>query len=423
MSFNPIERKIAETLNRFPRIKQATKHVYQRSNYFIFGDRDFTFDVHPKANLLTPAQYFDETPFNKTEFFGYFDTSPWNQRMDSLVYHRPTNNRRVSLWVYQRDSSRSIAASSAWNFQQGCRTRWHPTRSDQILYNDIQNGSVITNLIDTAGSKVETYDHALQSISPSSQEFVSLNYHRLDRNRPDYGYGVDDQTKIRRPSEDGLWRVNTESNSSELIVPLSELIDNDVDHKDHYLNHVLYNPSGDQFAFLHRWQGPQGRVSRLYVSDRFGDTQLIMDDGIVSHYCWLNDDRILVWGRTERHGDGYHIINVENNERDLVQSLDEYGDGHPSISPDGQWIVTDTYPDRSRRRHLLLLNLETNEVIEIGRFLSPFGFEGTERCDLHPRWSPDGTAISIDSAHDGTRRSYILDVSSLVSTPSRRNVR
>ncbi|ELY97284.1 hypothetical protein C482_13660 [Natrialba chahannaoensis JCM 10990] len=423
MSFNPLERKIAEALNRFPVLKQTTKALYQRTNYFVFGNRDFTSGVHTETELLTPAEYVEVTSFSGPEFFGYFDTTPWNRNGDSLIYHRPTTEPGVSIQLYQNGRSQSIATSAAWNYQQGCRTRWHPTETDHVVYNDILDGSLAATVVDTTGTTIQTYDRPLQAMAPTGQEFISLNYHRLDRNRPDYGYGIDDETKIAQPTDDGLWKVETETNTAELLISLAELIDNEVAQEDHYLNHVLYNPAGDRFVFLHRWRGPQGRVSRLYVSDRDGNYRLLMDDDVVSHYCWLDETQVLVWGRSKQHGDGYHKIDVETGEQQFVHPLDGYGDGHPSVSPNGRWVVTDTYPDRGRRRHLLLFDQHTDTVTELGQFFSPFGYEGENRCDLHPRWSPDGTKISIDSAHDGTRRSYILDVSALVSDSSRRNVR
>ena len=421
MSFNPIERRLAEALNGFPVIKQTAKSIYQRLNYYVFGDRNFTLGLHPSVSISTPVAYFDANSTSEAEFFGYFDTSPWNQTMDAMVYHRPTDDGRVALHLYRDTTSRSLTTSSAWNYQQGCRTRWHPAANDHILYNDVRDGNVVTSVIDTTGSEAQVYDRPLQSMSPTGDEFISLNYHRLDYNRPDYGYGLDDRSQIQHPSEDGLWRVDMETGSTDLIISLSELIENGAEQENHYLNHVLYNPSGDRFVFLHRWRGPQGRVSRLYGSEQSGEYRVLMDEGVVSHYCWLDDDRLLVWGRSERFGDGYHIIDIKSKKRQYVHALDKYSDGHPSVSPNGRWIVTDTYPDRGRRRHLILFDLEELETIEIGQFLSPFDYEGSNRCDLHPRWSPDGTMISIDSAHEGTRRSYILDVSDIVSDPSRRN--
>jgi Tol biopolymer transport system component len=37
------------------------------------------------------------------------------------------------------------------------------------------------------------------------------------------------------------------------------------------------------------------------------------------------------------------------------------------------------------------------------------------RCDLHPRWSRDSKKVSIDSAHEGSRQIYVLDVEKIVA--------
>jgi len=58
--------------------------------------------------------------------------------------------------------------------------------------------------------------------------------------------------------------------------------------------------------------------------------------------------------------------------------------------------------------------VETRELVELGRFFAPWRFDGENRCDLHPRWSPDGNCVSIDSSHEGVRMSYIINVSNVV---------
>ena len=140
-----------------------------------------------------------------------------------------------------------------------------------------------------------------------------------------------------------------------------------------------------------------------------------MDERVVSHYCWLDDDQLVVWGRYRGY-DGYFVADVNTGSiRTLGHGvLDQYGDGHPSFSPDKRWIITDTYPDKARMRHLLLYNTKTDHVTEIGCFFAPWEFDGPLRCDLHPRWSPDGVKISIDSAHEGFRGNYVIDIADLV---------
>ena len=90
-------------------------------------------------------------------------------------------------------------------------------------------------------------------------------------------------------------------------------------------------------------------------------------------------------------------------------------DGHCSFSPDGNWFVTDTYPNNKGDLSLLLYHWLTGKLYKVQDFFSPLILDNEIRCDLHPRWHHDGKRICVDSAHDGTRQMYELDVSNLVT--------
>ena len=91
-------------------------------------------------------------------------------------------------------------------------------------------------------------------------------------------------------------------------------------------------------------------------------------------------------------------------------------DGHCSYSPDGRWLLTDTYPVAEPYRTLILYDLLEDRRVDIGRFYSPPEITGEIRCDLHPRWNRDGTQICFDSVHEGHRQLYIVDVGQLVGS-------
>ncbi len=51
-------------------------------------------------------------------------------------------------------------------------------------------------------------------------------------------------------------------------------------------------------------------------------------------------------------------------------------------------------------------------VRDIGDFFVPEPYRETySRCDLHPRWRPDGRAIAFNSVHEGSRQIYLADIS------------
>ena len=109
-------------------------------------------------------------------------------------------------------------------------------------------------------------------------------------------------------------------------------------------------------------------------------------------------------------GLGYDIYEDRTGRAEAVGGGVLTEDGHPSLSPTGRWVVTDTYQDRWRYRILLIYDLRTNQRKDIGRFFVPNLYEGALRCDLHPRWNRDGTRICFDSVHQGYRRLYVADV-------------
>jgi len=93
------------------------------------------------------------------------------------------------------------------------------------------------------------------------------------------------------------------------------------------------------------------------------------------------------------------------------------GDGHCSYLPGNQWIVCDTYPDRQRKQHVYLFHVPTGRRVPLGAFLLPKEYQGEWRCDTHPRFSPHGRFITIDSPHTGQgRQIHLIDVRAIVGT-------
>ncbi|MEM9884061.1 MAG: hypothetical protein AAF800_14200 [Planctomycetota bacterium] len=88
-------------------------------------------------------------------------------------------------------------------------------------------------------------------------------------------------------------------------------------------------------------------------------------------------------------------------------------DGHVTDSPDRRWLLTDEYRNHADgRQPPLLYDLSNDVCYERGRFAAPLRDE--LRCDRHRRWSRDGRSVCSDSAHEGRRNSYVIDVAGLV---------
>lgn len=425
-SYNVLERQVAKTFDAFPKLRQIAKTTYERLNYWYFGQPGFRLALASEVKILTPSRWIGKELELGELFFGYYDKSPWSSDLNQMVFHRSKDNNKVEIVVCDREkqTEKVVGFSSTWSLQQGCMTQWIPGNTPpKLIFNDLVDGNLASRIVSLDREEEYIVPWPIQTLHPKGKEALTLNYKRLDRLRPEYGYSVAAQnfSANRSLEEDGIWRVNLESGKSELILSLAKLIASqpreEIADSEHKVNHIMYSPQGTKFVFMHRWLSSVGKFSRLYVANNDGSNlRLLMDDRMVSHYSWRDEDYLLAWARTKEAGDHYYLINVITGERQIVGEnvLDIYGDGHPSFSPDRRWLVTDTYPDRARQQHLLLYEIDTGKLIEVGRFFAPLQFSGLRRCDLHPRWSPDGKMISIDSSYEGRRMTYILDVSSLV---------
>lgn len=425
MTFNRFERRLAAALDSAPRLRALLRSAYRRANYLVTGGRGQDVRLHAQAALERIAGGRD--PGSEECFHGYFGLQPWDRTGRRYLFHRWSPRARdVEICVREPSpgSVTVVGRSSAWNFQQGSLAHWLPAGdAESIVFNDVVDRRLVCRIL-SPGAPERRIDWPVQALHPGGEEALSLNYRRLARLRAEYGYAPDvDNFDPDAPLDaDGLWRVDLRMGTATLVVPLAALASRsprpEMEGALHKLNHAVYSPLGSRIAFLHRWLGPRGKFSRLYASDPDGRTlRLLLDHRVVSHYAWRDERTLLVWGRTPDDGDCYSLIDVETGSLAALASpaLRAFGDGHPSYSPDRRWIVTDTYPNRARLQRLLLVRSSDLALVEVGTFRAPWAYDGPVRCDLHPRWSQDGLRLSIDSAHEGRRATYAVDVSHIVS--------
>lgn len=390
----------------------------------------------PAVSLATGTKLLELGDTGKDVFFGYYDTTPFGPQ-DRLVLavRRPAAaggqaaGSSLELGVYDledpRPSFRGFAESTAWCWQQACRLQWWRDGEDRcVLYNRSRNGrhEAVVQDIET-GTLHSVFDRAFYSVTGDGRWAASLNFARLQRLRPGYGYDdIEDPFESDVcPAADGLWLVDLESGESRLLLSLAEIAADQpvgsMQGAKHYFNHLLWSPGGSRLFFLHLWQTPQGRrYSRAFVWEMAtGKPRFLGAKDHFSHHWWVDEDRLLAYSTHGDTGRQYHLYDIPAGTRQTLSPAHLTEDGHPSVSPaNSRLMVTDTYPDRSLEQHLLLFDMVGKQLLRLGRFFSPPKFRGEKRCDLHPRWSRLGNRIAFDSAHRGERRLCVLEIDALL---------
>ncbi len=423
--------------------------------------------VHvPIPNYEVAVPFQPLTRGNGHYFFGYYDKSPWDASGRYILAHKvdffdhmPKSNDVATVGIIDRehdDTFIPLAKTTAWSWQQGAMTQWVPALPDTLIFNDRRDEKFVAVLFNIRTRTERVLPLPIYCLSPDGKYALSVDFTILALLRPGYGYA----SASAAPGDlakTGVFRIDLHTHEVKLLISYQQIANFEahpvMSKANHWIEHVLFSPDSHRFICLHRFSSPGtfdgAFYSRLVTADLNGADLHVLLAGMVSHFCWANPHQILAWARNKslsiqlnsrrlinriglrwvvrflrarqtgwlRHsliGDNFVLFTDKPGESHTIGAGVLLEDGHPTYSSDGRWILLDTYPDSDSYRNLYLYNIEKNEKVMLGRFYSSPEFSGGIRSDLHPRWNRDCTEVCIDSAHDGTRRMYVLDVRSIV---------
>lgn len=382
--------------------------------------------------IKLPARAVTKGP--KHHWFGYYDKCPWDKTgryllaMESEFCDRqPTAKDAITVGMVDlKDNDKFIPLDTtrAWSWQQGTMLQWLGSAPDrEVIYNSIVDGKPAAIVRDVHSGKTRTLARPIYAVSNDGRQAVTLDFARLHRLRPGYGYASYDERFADDPAPEslGIWHLDLATGADRQILNLKQLAAFQPDARftgaHHWVNHLQFNPGGTRFVFLHRWRVDLKPWStRIFTAKPDGtDLRLHLDTGMVSHFDWRDDATILAWVKTPKDGNKFALIDVATNGLTLVGDGVLTQDGHCSYSPDRKWILNDTYPDKNRLQWLMLYHPEKNRRHDLNQFPSPKQFTGPFRCDMHPRWNRDGTQVCFDGCHDPERQVYVVDVREIVT--------
>ena len=415
-------------------MKAVTRRDFLSVSALALGSGNLVATQKPDTPVKVPARAV--TKGAKHHFFGYYDKTPWDKTGRYLLANeidfadrqpKPGEELTVGM-VDLADGDRflPLARTTAWCWQQGTMMQWLGSAPERdIVFNSYTDSEPTATILDVRTGKSRVLPRPIYVLSPDGTQAVSLDFARLHRLRPGYGYASYSERLAGQPAPEqlGIWWMDVTTGKNTLIVTLKQLAGFKPDERfanaHHWVNHLLFNPSGTRLVFLHRWKKPNGRSwqTRMLTARPDGnDLRIAFDDGMVSHFDWKDDTTILAWARTQSNGNKFYTLDITRGEPQVIGADVLTQDGHCSYSPDRKWILNDTYPDKVRLQWLMLYKVATGRRYDLNQFISPKQFTGAWRCDLHPRWNREGTQVCIDGCHDERRQVYVLDVSEVIKS-------
>lgn len=395
------------------------------------------------SETFVPARAITRGP--KFHWFGYYDKlefDPANRYVlsNEVPFEHRTPTAADVIGVGMVDTMKDdqwipLGDSRAWGWQQGCMLQWRPGFAGEVLWNDRQSDRFVSHILDVNTRQKRTLPKPIYAVSPDGRWGVSADFARIQTMRPGYGYqGMPDPYADQRaPKDCGIWRVSLDTGRCELIVSLADVAKiphqgQDLTEYWNYFNHLLINPDGTRFIFLHRWRqafdrsdtrASRGFVTRMFTANMDGSDLYILDpSGKTSHFIWRDPHHVCAWSQPQGKKAAFYVFRDRSRRIEIVGDGVMTRNGHNTYLPLGNsdWILNDTYPDsQTRQQTPYLFHVPTARRIELGRFYLAPEYRGEWRCDLHPRGSRDGHWVAIDSPHGGSgRQVWLLDVREVV---------
>ena len=357
----------------------------------------------------------------KHVFCGYYDLDPL--KGDLLLVHvvdvnSEVGNSPADLGVFNIVNGKyeNFSSTMAWCWQQGSRLRWSNREENEVYFNDYDEGGYCCKMFNIEKRRViKKWDVPLYDISTDEKTGISVDFERLQKLRPGYGYNNERNFKIieKAPKDDGLVLVDLETNERKLLISLRDLAIQGGDNEfiyNHYINHVSFSPDSRQVMFFHIWDERHSSFdwkTNLCIYDlRKKNCKVIEVMAVVSHYAWVNNNEIIITCYTEIGPEEYRLYDIKGGTYRLLKNKRLNSDGHPTMCGPMRFF-SDTYPDRLSYQRLFWFDMETNESKEVKKFYADDKMTGEKRCDLHPKYNNSGV-IFVDSTFRKGKRSVAM---------------
>ena len=402
-------------------------------------------------------------------FFGYYNKSVWDRsnryvlanKVDVMVKDTQIDDALEIGFYDLKDETNyfnKIGSTTTWNWQMGNQSQWlDGPNGPQVIFNIRGNNPAYpypefsSRIVDVERAEFRDLPLPVYVTSQNGAYALTVDYKRLFITHETIGYQAENQYENMEaaPDDDGIYNMDIALGEYSLICSYNRLKDfhyvGSMEKAIHWVSHIEISPNSERVLFLHRWServedetcflhrlitmNPDG--SDMYLLECSDHPLPQLDENFdanavntfdyekseyqISHPTWRNDSQIMVWGphNGKIH---YHLYEDKTNNVEIIGADVLTENGHMTYSPDGNWLLSDTYPDdKTNERILFLYHMESGLRYDIGSFYADPDLGKINRCDLHPRWDNSGTKVCIDSVHENERQMYIIDVSKIVN--------
>ncbi len=316
----------------------------------------------------------------------YYDVCPWSPDGKRIVFSSALPGERTSqIFVMDADGSnmRVVADDGTFGMHTGAFTQWGAD-GETVYYTTRTDDGAALACVSLRTRDKKILSKPSRMISPDGKRSLFLE----------------------GDINGGLGIMNTDGTDAHIIVKWDDAIalspsQDQIKKKPPRFTNCKWSPNGDRilFGITNEYMRPRTVKELFTVNPDGSDLRWLCP--YEHHHIWSRDgSQVLFNGKG-----GMMLINADGTG---LHQVCDFSVGHPSFSPDGRFIVTDSYRGKLPAC-LVLINAATGEYRKLVNVPTTLGFthQGTHP---HPCWSPDGSQILYDSDQSGTCQIYVLDV-------------
>ena len=398
------------------------------------------------------------TPHEGRTIHRFFDTSPISPSGRYMALFRLPQEERPPVAGDQGEvivvdlttgEERLVATTFGWELQMGANINWGGN-DDTLVFNDVNTDdwSVHGVKLDWKSGKKELFDKGVYHVSPDGRFAVCADLTAMRRTQTGYGVIVPDNLvpEYHGLSENNaIWLTDLTTLTTSKLISVSETVEkavpkeswDDYASRENYFFHTKWSPTGKYLMFsLRRYSAENAKPFSNMSADMRYDVFTMRPDktelrDTIPQDVWRNLGHHTNWCPDEEHlslnlaidGGSVTKFCIVNRDGSNLHKIcdDPIGSGHPTIHPNGKFLVTDAYQFESLCRAdgctpLRMVDLKTLQTTILAwlpvsipqeRLLSDVGL----RVDPHPAWDRTWRYLVFNAYAQNTRRVYMADMS------------
>lgn len=289
-----------------------------------------------KINKWLKQIYQTDNQFSN--WFGYYTYDALDTEHKKMLCNRASFDGcllskgmeiEVGYYDIQNNSWHHIGKSDSFNWQQGAMLQWIPNSKNRVIYNCSQNDKIISRIKNIETGESRDLQFPIYDLSVDGKFAICLNYERAYFCRAyHYQSVINSVYDVPIAEDDGIFRLDIETNSLSRILSIQEIINQDyrehfVESK-HWVEHIMISPSGKRFCFLHRFSPVDDVLkyeTRLCIADIDGKNLQVVSDWekySLSHFAWRDNNWIVV---DTAYDSQHHIIAFTTDWQKVIKDL------------------------------------------------------------------------------------------------------